>query len=146
MKQKMTIIIISFVILAIGCIAYFYPLSLSKGISEDSRFVVIITKLGTRSGEAINDSTVYDSITDTQRSDIRSLIENYSCRRTLTTYFSDTTIEDSEALVSIYVYSDEALERSILVSDTGKMILDDKVYKMKNTEQFVERIVDILES
>ena len=45
----------------------------------------------------------------------------------------------------IYVYDNETEIKSIYVSDSGQVSIDNKLYEMKNAEQFNERLEAIFE-
>ncbi len=134
-----------FIVLLVCCVIYFYPISLSHYINENNYFIVQISEFGVQNGEACIDSTDYNNITKEQKETIISLFENYPCRRTLGTYISDGSIHGlGNMLVSIYIYNDKTLTKSILVSSSGQITVDGRLYIMKNTEQFIKQIADIL--
>ena len=54
-------------------------------------------------------------------------------------------MEDLGDTVSyLYLYDKDTLVKSIFVSDSGQVSVNDRLYQMKNAEQFNERLEDIL--
>ena len=134
------------IVLLLCCILYFRPLSLSTDITENNSLIVQINDLGVRNGEPYIDSKGYDHITEEQKRKVVELIQEYSYKRTLKTSFSDGTIEKiGNRAVLIYVYDNETEIKSIYVSDSGQVSIDNKLYEMKNAEQFNERLEAIFE-
>lgn len=75
------------------------------------------------------------------------VVQKYSYRRTLTTYGSSNAMENAgNKTVFFYLYEGAALEKSIYVSDSGQISVDNRIYKMKHAEQFVKEIEDVLEN
>lgn len=124
---------------------YFRPLSLSDNIRESTSFTVQINDFGVRNGEPYIDSTSYDTLTDEQKGEIIELLDASSYHRTLKTYLSDGSMEQiGDQVVYIYIYDGDTLSESIYVSDSGQISVNDRLYKMKNAEQFNEQLEAIL--
>ena len=125
--------------------AIFSPLDLSAGITESDFFIVQINSFGIQNGEPYIDSKGYENITEEQKGKIVGLVQEYSYKRTLNTYISDGAIEKiGNKTASIYIYDNEGEAKSIYVSDSGQISINDRLYEMKNAKQFNERLEDIL--
>jgi len=71
--------------------------------------------------------------------------EQHSYRRTVGTLFSDGTIEDlGERMLTIHVMEGEASD-SIVVTDSGKIAVNDKVYRMKDADEMMEKLLEVVE-
>ena len=106
---------------------------------------MVLSELGVRNGEAYIDSVDYQDITTEQKSVILILLEKYTYKRTLGTLFSDGSISElGDKTLYIYVYDDVSLVGSIFVSSSGRIAVNEKSYSMKNAEQFIEKIIEIM--
>ena len=145
MKKKMlcsTIIAIAFFIC---CIVYFKPLSLSDVAEADNQMKLIYSQLGVENGEAYIDSVNYQNITIDQKNAILSLLDKYTYKRTVGTLFSNGSTSDlGDKTLSIYVYDDASLINSVLVTSSGKVVINEKTYNMEYAEPFIEQMVEIM--
>ena len=120
-------------------------MSLSDNIRESNSFIVQINDFGVRNGEPYIDSSSYDTLTDEQKGEIIELLSTSSYQRTLKTYLSDGSMEQvGDRVVYIYIYDGATLSESIYVSDSGQISVNDRLYQMKNAEQFNEQLEAIL--
>lgn len=148
LKRKVTYVaaIVVATVLLIGLVIYFKPLSLLDVVSEDHQITLIISELGVRNGEAYMDSVPYQSITSEQKSSILTLLEQYTYTRTLTTPFSDGSLRGlGKRVLYINVYDDTSLVDYISVTSSGKIAVNEKNYNMKDAEQFIEQVAEIME-
>lgn len=145
MKKKTIYLAVIVIVLLICIIAFFRPLSLSDIARENTQIKMVLSELGVRDGEAYIDSVDYQDITTEQKRAILTLLEKYSYRRTFDTLFSDGSISGlGDKTLSIYVYDDVSLVGSIFVSSSGRIAVNEKSYSMKNAEQFIEKIIEIV--
>ena len=145
MKKKTIYPVVIVIALLICIIAFFRPLSLSDIARENTQIKMVLSELGVRDGEAYIDSVDYQDITTEQKRAILTLLEKYSYRRTFDTLFSDGSISGlGDKTLSIYVYDDVSLVGSIFVSSSGRIAVNEKSYSMKNAEQFIEKIIEIV--
>ena len=145
MKKKTICLVTIVIVLLICSIVFVRPLSLSDIARENTQIKMVFSELGVRDGEAYIDSVDYQDITTEQNSAILTLLEKYSYRRTFDTLFSDGSISGlGDKTLSIYVYDDVSLVGSIFVSSSGRIAVNEKSYSMKNAEQFIEKIIEIM--
>ena len=141
--RNLSLIIISALIL-IGLFIYFRPLAFTDIVSKDHRIELVLNEMGVRDGEPYVDSAVYQDITEEQKSEIRSVLEKYKYRRTPGTLFSGGSVS-GDRLLSVYVYDDVLLTGSVLVSSSGEVSVNAGIYHMKNAEQLIEEIIEIIQ-
>ena len=128
------------------CIVYFYPISLAGNIMETSKPVVLINEIGVHDGEPYINTKNYDQITEEEKQKVMEIVQEYSYRRTLTTYGSSNAMENAgNKTVFLYLYEGDILAKSIYVSDSGQISVDNRIYKMKHTDQFVKEIEEIFQ-
>lgn len=145
MKKKTIYFVVIVIVLLICIIAFFKPLSLSNIARENNQIKMVLNEFGVRNGEAYIDSTDYQAITAEQKNAILALLEKYTYRRTFGTLFSDGSISGlGDKMLSIYVYADVSLVGSIFMSSSGEIAVNEKSYHMKNAEQFIEQIIEIM--
>lgn len=134
-----------FVVLLVFFTTYFRPLSFADKVSSNTQLKIVLSELGVRKGEPYINSVDYQDITTEQNSAILTLFDKYTYRRTLGTPFSDGSISElGDKTLSVYVYENTSLAADIFVSSSGKIRVNDKSYNMKNAEQFIGQIVEIV--
>ena len=147
MKKK-TICIIGVVIVLLICIiAYFKPLSLLDTIGENNRIDIVLNKIEYEDGKLNTEPFLYNDISEEQKNAILSLLEKYDYRRTFGTLFTDGSLTDlGEKALNICVHDDNLSDTSIIiVTSTGKIAINDKIYSMEDAEQFIKQIIEIVE-
>lgn len=146
MKKKSIYLVLIVIVLLVSMISFLKPLSLSDIANENNQMKMILSELGVRNGEAYIDSVDYQAITAEQKRGILNLLEKYTYRRTFSTLFSDGSMSGiGDEMLYIYVYDDVSLIGSIFVSSSGRIAVNEKNYSMKNAEQFIEQIIEIME-
>lgn len=144
MKKKVICFIV-IAVLAISAIVYFKPLSFSDIADSGNDIQMILTNFAIENGEPYNETVEYTNITPEQKSKILTVFEKHSYKRNFKTLFSDGSISDlGDKLLNIYVYEDGLHGDTVMISSSGKMIVNDKAYSIKNAESFIEEIVYIL--
>lgn len=149
MKKRGILAVIVIALLTCG-VLYFKPLSLSNLAGESDQINLLYCELGVRNGEAYVDPVAYQDITPEQTRAILALLGEHPYRRTVGTLFSRNGAVSglgSETL-SLYVYDDGSLinEVSLTSSESGKIVVNEKVYHMKTAEQkqLMEQILEIV--
>lgn len=134
------------VVLLFSIILFFHPLSLSDTVDESNQIVMIWNEIGIRNGEPYIDSVDYQTVTEEQKCAILDLLEEYPYKRTVGTLFSDGSLSElgSETL-SVYVYDDTSLICSIFITSAEKIVVNEKNYSMKNAEQLIEQVLEIMQ-
>lgn len=145
MKKKMLCSIIIVIAFFVCCTVYFKPLSLSDVAEADNQIKMVYSQLGVKNGEAYIDSVDYQDIPIDQKNAILSLLDKHTYRRTVGTLFSNGSTSDlGDKTLSIYVYDDASLINSVLVTSSGKVVINKKTYNMEDAEPFIEQIVEIM--
>ena len=146
MKKKAIYLVGIAVVLLICIIAYFKPLSLSNTASQNSKISMILNEYVIRNGEPDIEVVEYRDITTEQKSAILALLEKYTYKRTLGTLFSNgTTSGIGNKMLSIYMFGENTSGGGIFVTSSGKIVVNAKNYRMENSEQFIEQIIEIME-
>ena len=144
MKKKSLYLSGLVIILLICIIIYFKPLSLSNLVSEDSLINMIFSEYVINNGEPDIEVVEYEDITAEQKNALLPILEKYTYRRTLGTLFSNGSMSGTgNKTLSIYVFDNNS--NSIFISSVGKIVVNNKNYRMENTEQFIEQIMAIME-
>ena len=145
MKKKTIYTIGIVIVLLVSIVVYCKPLSLSDAANEDNQIIMILNEYGVRNGEPYLDSTEYKDLTMEQNRSVLTVLEKYPYRRTIGTPFSDGSISGlGTQMLSIYVFDMTASIDSIFVTSSGKIAVNGKNYTMKNAEQFIAEIVEIV--
>lgn len=146
MKKKTIYLVVIVIVLLVSMIAFLKPLSLSDIANENNQIKMVLSEFEVRNGEAYINSVDYQAITAEQKRGILNLFEKYTYIRTFSTLFSDGSISGpGDEMLYIYVYDDVSLIGSIFVSSSGEIAVNEKNYNMKNAEQFIEQIIEIME-
>lgn len=137
--------IIIIIVLA-ALLLYFRPMEMSDLINENYEIRITRTEVGVRDGEPYIDTKNYNDLTEEQRQDIMSLFQQYTYRRTPGTLFSDGSISGAiNNYINIFVYEDSELVRMIIISDTGGMSVDSRVYVMQEPSALIQDILGVVE-
>ena len=145
MKKKGLVFGIIAVVLAVAAFVYFRAMPLSDSAEEDQTVLVTYTEFSVKDGVPLIDTENYNDITDAQKSDILRLMGEYSYTRTFGTAFSDGSLDGlGDVMGCIYIYEENDLEHTVVISDINKISVDDKTYKMKNSLEFLDRLSEIV--
>ena len=80
-----------------------------------------------------------------ENSKLRAIFDNFTYRRNLGTLFSDGSMSGlGNETLHLYVYDGDILEATFFVASTGKVLVNDKIYSMENTGEFIEQIVEVV--
>lgn len=147
MKKKIICFAAVFAILLIGLIIYIVPKPLSNRFGESNQITAItIQEFSIRDGEPFIDSITYSDITEEQKNGIFALCNQYSYSRTFHTLFSDGSMSGlGDKLIHIYINGNDPTVNQITLSSTGEIGIGNKTYKMRQAEQFIEKMTKILE-
>lgn len=144
MKKKTFVLIGIVIMLLIGAIAYFKPLSFSDVANVNSKISMILNEYVITNGTPDIDVVEYKDITEAQKSAIFTVFEKYTYRRTFGTLFSNGSISGTGSkMLSIYMFGDDS--DVIFVTSSEKIVINGKNYSMENAEQFIAQIVEIME-
>lgn len=143
MKKRLLAALV-FVIVLAGLIIYSLPVVLSSRLGETGQISVIVNEIKTDNGAPFFEPATYSDITEEQRDRIYALSTQYGYRRTVRTLFSDGTMNGLGNRI-MYIHISETGD-VIAVSSTGKIAVNDKIYKMAHTEQFLAQMLEILET
>ena len=126
------------------CVIYFYPMSFPSNLIENQDLTIQVNELGVQNGEAYINTKKYDQITEEQKRKIVERMQNCSYKRTLKTYMGDGAMEElGNKIAFISIYDGETLTE-IAVSDSGQVSIHGRLYEMRNAEQFIRGIEDVL--
>jgi len=147
MKKKALYLICIVVVLLICSIAYFRPMSLADTVGEHTQFDMILNEFGIKDGKPDTKTAEYSDITEKQNSAVLSLLDKYTYTRTFATPVSDGTIHDIGArMLSLHAFDENAsVNTVIVVTDSGKITVNDKNYHMNKAHQFIEEIAAVME-
>ena len=144
-KKKLLYVIGIAIVLLIITIVYFKPLPLSGLASDSNQVAMVWNEIGVRDGTAYMDCVEYQSLTSDQNRAILSLLDKYTYQRTLGTIFSDGSMPGYYVL-NIYLSNEISMNNYIFVSSSGEILVHGKTYHIKNAEQFIEQILEIVKS
>lgn len=145
MKKKI-IYFVGIAVLVICVIAYFKPLSFSEMVDNDNQIKMTMQDFSIKNGEANIESDEYTNLTAEQKDGILKVLAQFRYRRTFKTLFSDGSMSDlGDKMLSIYIYENGLTFNTVVVSSSGKIAVNNKVYSMKDAENFIEQIIDIVE-
>ena len=126
--------------LLICAILYFRPLPLSDLADRDTKMHIALIEYSYDNDELFSDSTEYPSLTEEQRSEIHSVLREYTYRRTFGTLFSKGVMHDLGNKV-LYIANGQV----ITVAESGKLSINSKTYRIANGDQLIRQILEIVE-
>jgi len=141
---------ITIIIVALGGLLwYFRPLPLSNLANDSIHILATEIEYVVKDDMAYHNVTNYTEISDVQQNEIQALFENYSYKRTLGTLFSDGSLGEffnkvphKTVLISVYKEGDSF--NSITIRDTGKIAVNDKDYKIQDSAELIEAMLEII--
>ena len=72
-------------------------------------------------------------------------LQQYTYRRTPGTLFFDGSLSDfGEWMICIYIYRDNELVNTVIVSDAGDISANDRCYSMQDSSELIQQITEIL--
>ena len=121
----------------------FKPISLAGLASDSNQVAMVWNEIGVRDGMAYMDCVEYQSLNTDQNKSILSVLDKYTYRRTFRTLLPDDSMPDYYALY-IYFSNETSMNNYIFVSSSGDILIHGETYHMKNSEQFIEQILEIV--
>lgn len=144
MKKRWIAVGIVLILLA-GAAVYFWPRPLMGQLEPGEHLSVTITHMGINNGKPYMEPEQYDDITEAKQAEIAALLDEYSYRRTLTTAFSDGSLEGvGDRVLVLHWYNDTGSTSSLSVSAAGQVALGNRTYRMGDAPEFLDRITEIL--
>lgn len=144
MKKKTMCYILIFALMFIGAIIYFIPMKVSDCLENSSQISIIMSEMGVRDGKPFIEPINYSDITEEQNEAIFTLCSQYTYRRTIRTWSSDGSITEIGDKIA-YIYGNDENSIPIILSSSGKISVNNKTFKMKHAERFMEQLIEILE-
>lgn len=145
-RYKAVVIVIIILFLA-AVFVYFRPLRMSDLVNDEQEIVLTQISMGVQNGEPYMDSESYNDLTKEQEQSIINLFQQYTYRRTLSTFLvSDGSLsETGDQLVDIFMYEDSELVCSVIISNTGSISVNDRPYVLEDPLRFIEELLQIVE-
>lgn len=141
LHYKILVTVIVIVILAGMFFLYLRPLEMSDLLNKDQTILITLTELYVQNGEVNMETESYNDLTEEQRENIFDLFDQYTYRRSFFTLISDGALSDlGDDLINIYLYENDHLAQSIVISSTDRMSVNDKVYVLKNSSGLIEQM------
>lgn len=146
MKKRTLYLICLAIVLLLCIITYFKPLSFSDAVGTNNLINMVLNEFDVKDGEPDGEFILYQDITAEQSSDILDILDNYTYRRTFGTLFSSKSISNlGEKMLAIYVYDDNSSVEVIVVTSSGRVVINDKSYYMNNAGQIIEQLIEVME-
>ena len=124
---------------------YFWPMDMSDLINENQDVLITRNEFRVQNGEPYIDYENFNDLTDDQRQDIEDLFQQYTYRRAPGTLFSDGSLSGiGDELINIYVYEGSDLVRTITISDTGDMSVNNRNYTVKESSELIQDISGVI--
>lgn len=126
-------------------VIYFQPMHLADLADPKSELSITRQHIYVENGEPEIDTESYNDLSEDQTQRIIDSLRQYTYRRTPGTLFSDGSFSDfGEWLICIYIYRDNELVNTVIVSDTGDISVNGKSYSMQDPTELIREITAIL--
>lgn len=143
MKKSLIWCLLAIVLVA-GVLVYFAPMKLTKVVTEEKDMRMILNVFRIENGEPEIEVVEYQEITVEQKREVLAVLEEYSYRRTPETVVSDGTMEDmGEKMLTVHVMGENTAE-SVVLTSSGKISVNGRVYWMKGAGEMMEEILGIV--
>lgn len=146
MYKKSSIGLLILMLIAAALSIYFRPLPLSNLLFTDNTIIVSKTVIETKEGIPNIDSQVDEDITEQQKKEILELFNQYSYMRKINTLFSDGSFSGNgdATYLYMYIYDGTMLKNTVSFTDGGEISVNNKNYKLKNSNDIINEIQVIL--
>ena len=132
-------------VLILVLVFYFRPIYLTDLVNANSEMQIVKQHIYVENGEPVIDSETYDDLSEDQIKNICESLGQYPYHMTFGTLFSDGSLSDlGEWIFCFYIYEDQELFRTVIVSDAGKISVNNKSYVMQNASTLIQEISDII--
>lgn len=141
MKRKSIIILISCLFI-FGTYLFYKPMALSDLINEQDRLFIAFSEKGIKDELPYINAIDYNDITSEQISYIRTLLENYSYRRSIIHGIFSHSYSSEE--LEINVFENGEFTNTIIVSSSGYVYVNEKKYLMKDASCLIDTLLEII--
>ncbi|MFR9535003.1 MAG: hypothetical protein SNG49_09275 [Rikenellaceae bacterium] len=143
-KYFVRLILIFIAILAL--MIYWKSLFLADLLDTDATVRCVYAELGVTDGNAYIDDSGVIILTAEEYADLADLFSEYSYHRTFQTPFSDGSLgELGDGILQVYVYQEDQLLNSLIISSMNKISVNEKVYGLSNAVELIEEVNQILQ-
>ena len=126
-------------------VIYFQPMHLADLADPTSELSITRQHIYVENGEPEIDTESYNDLSEDQTRRIIDSLQQYTYRRTPGTLFSDGSLSDfGEWMICIYIYRDNELVNTVIVSDAGDISVNDRCYSMQDSSELIQQITEIL--
>ena len=144
MKKTVIWSLVAALLLA-GVLVYFAPMKLTQDVTAETDIRMVLNVFRVDNGEPRIEAVEYQDMTAEQKRELMAAMDEDHYSRTLETLFSDGTIEDlGERMLSIHVF-DGAKAEIIVLTDSGRIAINGKSYRMREAEALIGRILAAME-
>lgn len=144
-KGKKILIILLIIMLLIFSMIYFRPLSLLEKVNESNQIRIVMTEFVYKGGNPGINSTQYAPLSSEQNQEFLAILKKYPYRRTILTPFSDGSMPNGgNQLLNLFLYENTEDVGIIFISSQGKISIDSKNYRIKNSDVLIQEVVEFL--
>lgn len=134
-------------LLLLVLVIYFKPVNLADLGEVNSEIRITQQHVYVENGEPYIDSESYNDLSEEQTRSILDSLRRYKYRRTLGTLFSDGSLSDlGEKMICIYIYKEKELVYTVMITDTGNISVNSKIYVMQNSSELIQEIYKIMKN
>lgn len=144
MRKKSMIIFVMIILLAVGLSSYFRPLPLSDLLDEDDTIIVCQETVEIKNGTPDIDFQKNEDITEQQKNAISELFAEHTYRRKMNTAFSDGSVSNNDDYMYVFIYDGTRLKNTVVLTEDGEISINRKNYKLKEADDFIDQIREIL--
>ena len=146
-KKKIAYVTAIFAMILVCLILYFIPMPLLDCLDEEGQISIQVSEFSVSYGKPSIEPVTYSEITQEQKERIFALCSQYSYRRSLSTLFSDGSMSGLGNKVA-YIFINGVHENNnyIVISSSGEIAIENKTFKMKHAERFIDQMTEILGS
>lgn len=134
-------------LLLLVLVIYFKPVNLADLGEVNSEIRITQQHVYVENGEPYIDSESYNDLSEEQTRSILDSLRRYKYRRTLGTLFSDGSLSNlGEKMICIYIYKEKELVYTVMITDTGNISVNSKIYVMQNSSELIQEIYKIMKN
>lgn len=144
-KRKHIAVLLAILSIILSLFLYCKPIQLSKVLLAYTEIRYVHVELGVQDGNASTNGSEMITLSADACENLMDIFSQYTYARTMQTVFSDGFPNGiGNDVVYIYLYNDDVLQTSIMVSTMDRITINEKAYAMSNSSNLIHALTAMM--
>lgn len=145
LKRKYIACFLAILVIVLSFVLYCKPAQLSEIFIAYTDIRYIYMELGMKDGNAHIDDSGLLTLSGDECKQLNSIVSKHTYSRDISTLFlGDSMSGLGNEVVYIYTYQNDVLTNCVLISSSGKVSINDKIYSLSNSDELVHEITEMM--